>query len=102
MSTERRQEVSAFFKGKPRTPEHLEKMRQGIIRAWGNKSTEERAILAEKIAVQNRGRKHGPMDDQTKKKIGDAQRRAWESGRRGARRLPQQIGADLDKTGQSI
>lgn len=86
MTAEGRARVSAFFRGRPKTPEHLAKMSEGLRRAWAKKDPEERKAIAEKAAARQRGRKLGPMSEETKRKIGEAQRRAWASGRRSSTR----------------
>jgi hypothetical protein len=83
MSPERRQQVKEFFQTYEKSPEHREKIREGLKRAWARKSPEERQAIAAKSAQRQLGRKHGPMSEDRRRKIGDAQRRAWASGRRG-------------------
>jgi hypothetical protein len=83
MSEEGRKRVGDFFRGRTQPPELVEKRRQGMMRAWAKKSPEERAAVAEKIAEKNRGRKRGPMPEEQRRKIGEAQSRAWASGTRG-------------------
>jgi hypothetical protein len=76
--------VSDFFRGKPKSPEHIAKQTDAMKRAWGRKSPEERQAIAEKSAAKHRGQKLGPMSDEHKRKIAEAQARAWASGKRKA------------------
>lgn len=84
MSEERKREVSEFFRGRPHSPEHVQKATEGMRRAWAKKTPEERAAIAEKSAAKHRGRKHGPMPLDQRQKIGEAQQRKWASGTRKA------------------
>ena len=83
MSDERKAAVGAFFRGRPKTAEQQEKISAGLREAWAKKTPEERQAIFEKSAAKQRGRKVGPMPEERRRKIGEAQRRAWASGRRG-------------------
>ncbi len=82
MSEERKRAVGDFFRGKPKSPEHVAKATEGMKRAWARKSPEERAAIAAKGADKNRGSKRGPMTEEHRRKIGEAQLRKWASGTR--------------------
>jgi hypothetical protein len=82
MSEARKREVAALFEATKNTPVARVKRSEGLRQAWARKSPEERRAIGEKSAEKQRGVKVGPMPEETRRKIAEAQRRKWASGTR--------------------
>ena len=74
---EQRAAVGAFFRGRKQSPEHVQKRADAVRRANASRSPDERMALSEKFSAILTGRKIGPMPEDQKQRIGEAQRQSW-------------------------